>query len=66
MALMVEQPSYNSSIEIFLGEIYHGRNLDFGLDLGWNNTDHSWIMTTLLNKISVEISWEVEFFARVF
>ena len=33
------------------GQLYHARNLDFGLFLGWDNKNDTWLMTEKLRKI---------------
>ncbi|OQR68738.1 N-acylsphingosine amidohydrolase (acid ceramidase)-like, partial [Tropilaelaps mercedesae] len=40
------------------GQILHGRNLDFGLFLGWNSTAHTWSMTEVLRKTVIQIEWQ--------
>uniref|UniRef100_A0A7E4V4N9 ceramidase n=1 Tax=Panagrellus redivivus TaxID=6233 RepID=A0A7E4V4N9_PANRE len=39
------------------GHIYHARNLDFGLFLGWNATTHDWLISQHLRKMVVNINW---------
>ena len=39
------------------GEIWHGRNLDFGLFMGTDATEHTWILTEKLRAIMVNIQW---------
>ncbi|XP_046395827.1 acid ceramidase-like [Ischnura elegans] len=43
-SIVIESPS---------GEIYHGRNLDFGLFMGWNIQNKTWIAPELLRKLTV-------------
>lgn len=40
------------------GRPTHGRNMDFGLFLGWNSKLHSWRMTELLRATVVELEWQ--------
>ncbi|XP_074848979.1 acid ceramidase [Carettochelys insculpta] len=37
------------------GKLYHARNLDFGLFLGWNITNSSWIITQALKPVVVTL-----------
>ena len=37
--------------ETLKGELYHARNLDFGLFLGWDNQNDTWLLTEKLRKI---------------
>ncbi|KAI6181711.1 N-acylethanolamine-hydrolyzing acid amidase [Aphelenchoides besseyi] len=39
------------------GTLYHARNLDFGLFLGWNYRLHEWSISTVLRKMIVNINW---------
>jgi len=39
------------------GTLYHARNLDFGLFLGWNPSMHEWSISTVLRKMIVNINW---------
>jgi len=39
------------------GNIYHGRNLDFGLFMGWNATAHSWLITDALRPTIVNMNF---------
>lgn len=39
------------------GHIYHARNLDFGLFLGWNDTTHEWRISEHLRKMVVNVNW---------
>jgi acid ceramidase len=39
------------------GTLYHARNLDFGLFLGWNPVLHEWSLSTVLRKMIVNINW---------
>lgn len=38
------------------GEIWHGRNLDFGLFQGFNTTERQWLLTELLRPILVNVN----------
>ncbi|XP_071452473.1 acid ceramidase-like [Hetaerina americana] len=44
-------------IESPTGEIYHGRNLDFGLFMGWNVKNSTWITTEFLKKLAVKLEF---------
>jgi len=39
------------------GRLYHARNLDFGLFIGWNEKTHDWTITELLRKTIINIEW---------
>jgi len=40
------------------GNLYHGRNLDFGLFMGWNASSHSWSITEALKPIIGEFQFQ--------
>ncbi|XP_063684632.1 acid ceramidase-like [Bolinopsis microptera] len=40
------------------GQLYHARNLDFGLFLGWDNANDTWLMSERLRKIVVNIDFQ--------
>ncbi|XP_076148528.1 N-acylsphingosine amidohydrolase (acid ceramidase) 1a [Alosa pseudoharengus] len=40
------------------GNLYHGRNLDFGLLMGWNHKNHSWALTDKLKPLAVNIDFK--------
>ncbi|XP_012695735.2 acid ceramidase-like [Clupea harengus] len=40
------------------GNLYHGRNLDFGLLMGWNHKNHSWIITDKLKPLAVNVDFK--------
>jgi len=40
------------------GEIYHARNLDFGLFLGWDRVNHTWAMTEVLRPTVVQLEFQ--------
>jgi len=40
------------------GHLYHARNLDFGLFLGWNATTHDWTVTERLRKTILNVDWQ--------
>ncbi|XP_077558208.1 acid ceramidase-like [Haemaphysalis longicornis] len=40
------------------GEIYHARNLDFGLFLGWDSRNHTWAMTEVLRPTVVNLDFQ--------
>jgi len=39
------------------GKLYHARNLDFGLFLGWNEKTHDWSITEILRKTIINVDW---------
>jgi acid ceramidase len=39
-------------------QLYHARNLDFGLFLGWNEKTHDWAVTELLRKTILNVEWK--------
>ncbi|KAL3880383.1 hypothetical protein ACJMK2_032627 [Sinanodonta woodiana] len=40
------------------GKLYHGRNLDFGLFLGWNTQNKTWEITSALRPTIINIDWQ--------
>ncbi|CAN8006980.1 unnamed protein product, partial [Ixodes hexagonus] len=40
------------------GNLYHARNLDFGLFLGWDRRNHTWAMTETLRPTVVELDFQ--------
>lgn len=38
-------------------KLYHARNLDFGLFLGWDDVTHDWAVTEKLRDIIININW---------
>jgi len=38
--------------------LYHARNLDFGLFLGWNEKTHDWMVTEQLRNTIVNVEWK--------
>jgi len=38
--------------------LYHARNLDFGLFLGWNEKTHDWAVTERLRKTILNVEWK--------
>lgn len=40
------------------GEIYHARNLDFGLFLGWDSRNHTWAMTEVLRPTVIKLDFQ--------
>ena len=40
------------------GQLYHARNLDFGLFLGWDNGNDTWLMSERLRKIVVNVDFQ--------
>ncbi|CAJ0962682.1 unnamed protein product, partial [Mesorhabditis belari] len=39
------------------GSMYHARNLDFGLFLGWNPNAHEWEISQHLRKMILNVNW---------
>uniref|UniRef100_A0A915KRP5 Acid ceramidase n=1 Tax=Romanomermis culicivorax TaxID=13658 RepID=A0A915KRP5_ROMCU len=39
------------------GGIYHARNMDFGLLIGWNRTSHDWLVTEKLRKMVLNVDF---------
>ncbi|GMT27179.1 hypothetical protein PFISCL1PPCAC_18476 [Pristionchus fissidentatus] len=39
------------------GKLWHARNLDFGLFLGWDPVEHEWEISAVLRKMVVNINW---------
>lgn len=37
------------------GKMYHGRNMDFGMLMGWNTTTHMWTLTQHLRTVTADI-----------
>jgi len=63
-----EMVLYNIFYEIFTvctsivaqdpnGKLYHARNLDFGLFMGWDPVTHDWILTNKLRKMVINLVW---------
>lgn len=40
------------------GDIFHGRSLDFGLFLGWDWQNHTWIGTRILRTLTAELTFQ--------
>ncbi|XP_065577192.1 acid ceramidase-like [Artemia franciscana] len=40
------------------GHIYHGRNLDFGILMGWDIQNHTWLVTEALHPLVVEVDFQ--------
>ncbi|XP_068209905.1 acid ceramidase-like [Palaemon carinicauda] len=40
------------------GNLYHGRNLDFGLFMGWDPKKHVWRVAELLKPLVVQLKWQ--------
>eukprot|EP00116_Pleurobrachia_bachei_P004414 sb/3464676/ len=40
------------------GQLYHARNLDFGLFLGWDNKNDTWLMSEQLRKIVRNVDFQ--------
>jgi acid ceramidase len=40
------------------GKLYHARNLDFGLFLGWDYNTHEWMVTSKLRDIVINLEWK--------
>ncbi|CAL4066544.1 unnamed protein product [Meganyctiphanes norvegica] len=67
--LLSEVTLYNIFYEIFTfctsmivqdpqGKIYHGRNLDFGLFMGWDSKNHTWRVAELLRPLVIHLEWQ--------
>jgi acid ceramidase len=39
------------------GQVWHGRNLDFGLFMGTNSTTHTWVLTQRLRDVLVNVKF---------
>jgi acid ceramidase len=39
------------------GKLHHGRNMDFGLFMGWNISTHEWVLTERLRGVTVNVVW---------
>jgi len=39
------------------GVVYHARNLDFGLFMGWDNRNHTWLLTEYLRPLVVNVDF---------
>jgi len=39
------------------GRLYHARNLDFGVFIGWDVTKHTWIVPQLLRPLTVNVDF---------
>ncbi|XP_054261164.1 acid ceramidase-like [Macrosteles quadrilineatus] len=39
------------------GNMYHGRNLDFGLFMGWDANNHTWFITEILRPLIIKIDF---------
>lgn len=40
------------------GYLYHGRNLDTGLFLGWDRKNHTWRVAEQLRPLTVQLEWK--------
>ncbi|KAK8719372.1 hypothetical protein OTU49_014074 [Cherax quadricarinatus] len=40
------------------GQLYHGRNLDTGVFLGWDKKNHTWKVAEKLKPLTVELDWK--------
>lgn len=60
---------YNIFYEIFtvctslvatdnVGNMYHARNLDFGLFMGWDPINHEWPITKQLKTMIINVNWQ--------
>uniref|UniRef100_A0A5G2QVG2 Acid ceramidase n=2 Tax=Sus scrofa TaxID=9823 RepID=A0A5G2QVG2_PIG len=41
-----------------LGHLLHGRNMDFGLLLGWNINNNTWVVTEQLKPLTVNLNFQ--------
>uniref|UniRef100_A0A1B6GT78 ceramidase n=1 Tax=Cuerna arida TaxID=1464854 RepID=A0A1B6GT78_9HEMI len=39
------------------GHMYHGRNLDFGLFMGWDAENHTWFLTEILRPLIIKVDF---------
>uniref|UniRef100_A0A8C9QE04 Acid ceramidase n=1 Tax=Spermophilus dauricus TaxID=99837 RepID=A0A8C9QE04_SPEDA len=44
--------------EIPLGHLLHGRNMDFGVFLGWNVNNNTWVVTEELKPLTVNLDFQ--------
>uniref|UniRef100_A0A667GEQ2 Acid ceramidase n=1 Tax=Lynx canadensis TaxID=61383 RepID=A0A667GEQ2_LYNCA len=44
--------------DIPLGHLLHGRNLDFGIFLGWNINNNTWVVTEQLKPLTVNLDFQ--------
>jgi len=67
--LLGEAVLYNVFYEIFTactsivgqdknGKLFHGRNLDFGLFMGWDNKQNTWAVTEKLRPLMVNVDYQ--------
>jgi len=40
------------------GKLYHARNLDFGLLMGWDNKNNTWLVSEMLRKLMVTVEYQ--------
>jgi len=40
------------------GKLYHARNLDFGLFMGWDPVRHDWMLTELLRGVVINVNFK--------
>lgn len=40
------------------GKLYHGRNLDFGLFMGWDNKNNTWAVTEKLRPLMINVDYQ--------
>ncbi|XP_041356893.1 acid ceramidase-like [Gigantopelta aegis] len=40
------------------GKLFHARNLDFGLFMGWNIKNHTWIITEALRPLVINVDYQ--------
>uniref|UniRef100_A0A8C5W840 Acid ceramidase n=1 Tax=Microcebus murinus TaxID=30608 RepID=A0A8C5W840_MICMU len=44
--------------DIPLGHLLHGRNMDFGVFLGWNTNNNTWVVTEELKPLTVNLDFQ--------
>ncbi|XP_034860086.1 acid ceramidase isoform X2 [Mirounga angustirostris] len=50
-----EMKGIAAATEIPLGHLLHGRNMDFGVFLGWNINNNTWVITEQLKPLTVNL-----------
>lgn len=41
------------------GKLYHARNLDFGLLMGWDNKNNTWAITERLRRLMINVEYQI-------
>lgn len=47
-------------VQDYKGNLYHGRNLDFGIFMGWDTKNHTWKITEAIQRTTVQIEFYKE------